>query len=148
MSDKKVQVEREDGLFEVVLREDDFTIDPSHIDSELCKFGQTMLQYGEIETELQVEVERKKIALEKLKADLDIGIRAQAAKDGVKLTENKIGTQICNNKSKLDLEYELAVSRGYHEMMRWAMRALQGKKDCLTALAYRERQLMKADEWN
>lgn len=145
--DKVVYVDRDGASCMITLQQDDFTIDPSHIDSELCNMGWIMLQYGEVETELQLEVDRKKAQLEKLKADLYISIRETASKDGIKMTENQLASKVASAATKGALEEEIATSRQNHALIRWAMTALQAKRDCLISLSYRERQLMKADHY-
>jgi len=145
---KAVYVETQDGKEEFVLKENDFTIDPSHIDWELCNMGKIMLDYGEVEVRLRVEVEQKETTLEKYKADLDAKIRDDAANSGDKLTEAKITNTIIGDDLRLALVNSISQSRSNHNMMQWAMRALQGKLQCLQALAYRDRQLMKADQFN
>jgi len=144
---KQVIIERADGPVAFELRPDDFTIDPSHIDLELCNLGRTMLEYGELETELRLEFERKDAALEKLEADIDMLLRAHFSNTGVKVTEKKLECEIARNVTRLAAVESKAVSNRHWNMMRWAMKALEAKKDCLVALAYRERQLMKADEF-
>jgi hypothetical protein len=144
---KRVALETPDGVVEYILEQDHFTIDPSHIDLELCNMGKVMLGYGEIETHLRLEVERKEAALDKYKADLDTKIRTDASIAGTKMTEGKVTAAITSDETRVALVESLATSRRHHNMMKWAMIALQSKRDCLIALAYRERQLMKAGEY-
>jgi hypothetical protein len=106
-----------------------------------------MLDYGELETELRLEVDRKKAALDKLEADLDVAERLEASKTGVKVTEKRIEKAILGHVDRIAALESIAESKKHHNMMRWAMMALQSKRDCLINLSYRERQLMKADHY-
>lgn len=147
MSDKTVTLERPGGPVTFTLPANDFTIDPTELDRELCSLGRVMLQYGEIECELRLEVDRKGAALSKLEADLDDTTRLEMSKAGIKVTEKKVESGIQGNPERLAALESVSVSRRNWNMMRWAMRAIDAKKDCLIALSYRERQLMKADQY-
>ena len=144
---KTVEIERPDGEVSFTLVENDFTIDPTHVDAELCNMGRTMLEYGDLETELRLEVERKEAALDKLHYDLDESKRHNAAMAGDKLTEAKLKVAITGHPQRIDMLESISKSKKNHNMMKWVMQALQAKRDCLIALSYRERQLMKADQY-
>jgi hypothetical protein len=125
-----------------------FTIDQSDLDSDLCRIGAIMLEYGQIEAYLRVEVDRKSADLERTYADLDNNIRLNAKAQGEKITENKIkNTVLLNPLFSAKLE-ELRSSKQNHALIRWAMTALQSKRDCLISFSYRERQLMKAEAYS
>lgn len=129
------------------IRKEDFEVDPTALDPQLCNLGQLMLSYGELETELRFEVESRVAKLDKYEADLDDFIRSEAKKEGEKLTEAKIKNQIISNKTRLEMVTGISEARKRHNMLRWAMKALEAKRDCLLAISYRERQLMKADRF-
>lgn len=129
------------------LKPEDFAIDTTLMERELCNMGSTMLHYAEIEVELKAEVERKETALVKLEADIDTNIRSTAAANNEKITEAKISTQVKGDLVRLQLLEELATIHQNHNMMRWAMKALDAKRDCLLAYSYRERQLMKSEQY-
>ncbi len=147
MSDKKVTLERPEGPVTFTLPENDFTIDPTELDRELCNLGRIMLQYGEIEVELRLEVERKGAAIDKMEADLDTDTRLDMSRTGIKITEKKVESTVQGHAKRIQALESQSVSRRNWNMMRWVMKALDAKKDCLIALSYRERQLMKADQY-
>ncbi len=146
-NDKVVTLERPDGPVSFTLPVNDFTIDPTELDKELCNLGRVMLQYGEIEAELRLEVERKAAALTKLEADLDTSTRLDLSKAGIKVTEKKVESTVSGHMQRINWLESLSKSRRNHNMMKWAMKAIDCKRDCLIALSYRERQLMKADQY-
>lgn len=123
----------------------DFSIDESNITPELCTVGAKMLDYGVLETRIRTEVASKEAYVEKLKADLDTRIRADAISSGEKLTEPRIGHKITASLEYQEALESLRTSRESFNVMRWAMVALAKRADCLIAFSYRERQLMKAD---
>jgi len=135
------------GDKQYTLDPDDFSVDASNITPDLCKIGADMLNYGALEAQLRTEIASKEAQLEKLKADLDTQIRAKAMSDGDKLTEPKIVHKIARDPAYHTLLTSLRVSRENFNVMRWVMIALQKKTDILISLAYRERQLMKADSF-
>ena len=145
MSDKIVTVERGGQPFQFKLEPTDFSIDPSHIDTALCNAGQIMLQYGELEAEVRAEVARKDAHLDQTYADLDSNIRVDAKQNGTKVTENQIKNEILSNPAYQVLMDGLRESQSNQNVMRWEMNALNKKTDCLIAMAYRERQLMKME---
>lgn len=147
MSDKVVTIERPEGPVSFSLPKEDFTIDPTALDKDLCALGRVMLDYGEIEAELRLEVDRKDAALERLEADLDTRCRVDLANQAEKVTEKKVEAAINAHPDRLAALDSLAVSRRNWNLMRWAMKALDAKRDCLIAMGYRERQLMKADHY-
>ena len=144
---RTVVIERPDGAVQATLQATDFKIDPSSIDSQLCNLATLILSYGEIETELRVEAERKHAGVDKLEADLDEAYRLEMSKIGAKTTEAKVKNAVLGNPIRLQALESLSQSRRNHNMLKWAMKALDAKRDCLLALAYRERQLMKADHY-
>jgi multidrug resistance efflux pump len=123
----------------------DFTIDMSNITPDLCTTGAKMLDYGALEARLRTEVSSKEAQVEKIKADLDASIRAEAISSGEKLTEKKIEYKIVGSEQYQSSILSLRESKENYNVMRWAMTALTKKTDCLISLSYRERQLMKAD---
>jgi hypothetical protein len=135
------------GEQEYTLDPVEFSVDESNITPDLCKIGATMLNYGAVEARLRTEVASKEAYLEKLKADLDTQIRADAITSGEKLTEPKIVHRINADPAYQELLLSLRLSKESFNIMRWAMIALQKKTDILISLAYRERQLIKADSF-
>lgn len=142
-----IRIEREGEIVEFSLNENDFTIDPTNIDAELCNLGRVMLEYGQLETELRLEVDRKKASLDHLVAKLDAEVRTEASKTNTKITEKRIESVITGHPERQAAIESLALSNQYYGLMRHAMRALDAKTGCLQALAYRDRQLMKADSY-
>lgn len=123
----------------------DFGIDESAIDRELCTLGSTMFNYGQEEGKLRVELEQAKSNLEFTEAAVDADIRLKSKADGGKKTESQIKNEIILSdlyRSAL-VNYEDVQKR--YNMIKAAMIALSAKRDCLIALSYRDRQMMKAD---
>lgn len=142
---KTVQVERDGDLIALELESRHFIIDPGALDWDLCNMGQILVNYGEIEAELKAEVERKDSSLELLHANMDNETRALARSSGEKMTENMIERTIIRNETYQAAVESLRISRKNHNLMRWAMGALNKKVECLINLSLRERQLMKTE---
>src|SRR3990167_1701901 len=145
---KIIQVETTEGLQEVILPVEDFGIDPTDIDAVLCKMGKLLLYYGEVEAALKMEVERKEADLEKLEADFDSHVRWEAKTKSEKITEKQVETKVTVNPQRLQLIENLHRSRKNYNLARWAMKALDAKKDCLLAIAYRDKEIMRVDRYN
>ena len=123
----------------------DFGIDQSNIDNELCELGSKMFTYGEAEGVLRVAVESAKADLEFTEAILDTDIRMKAKESGTKITEAQVKNEII-----LRQEYKQSIAKLLHAQdeynrIKAALVAMGAKKDCLIALSYRDRQLMKAN---
>ena len=146
-SDKVVEVENGDTIQQVVVSPRHVSIDESCIDADLCSMGRFLLYYGEVETLLRLEVERKQAALKRLEADLDATVRATAKSTGEKLTEAIVGSKVITDPSRQALIESMLKSQKNHNLMRWVMSALNAKKECLIAISYRENQIIKADRY-
>ena len=123
----------------------DFSIDQSNIDNELCSLGSKMFQYGETEGEWRVNLDRDKSDLEFTEAVLDADIRNKAKESGSKKTEAQIKNEIIQDplyKQSLD---KLMEDQDRYNRIKAAMVALSAKRDCLIALSYRDRQMMKTN---
>ena len=148
MSDHStVTVERDGVEVSLTLDPRHFSIDPSILDRHLCEAGQNMLQYGQLEAELRTEVARKEALIDSAYASLDLDIRQRAKQGGTKVTENQIKNEILANQTYQGGLDNLRESQRNHNVMRWAMNALNKRTDCLIAMAYRERALIKAGEY-
>lgn len=106
-----------------------------------------MLFYGDIEARLGAEVERREARLKELEGELDLSVRASSAGSGERLTENRITALIQTHPAHKQHVDNLVESRRNHNLMKWAMRVLQGKRDILVALTYREKELIKSDRY-
>lgn len=123
----------------------DFHIDQTIIDIELCNVASTMMKYAEQEAQLKLQVETLENNLDTLKANLDDFFRLNTDE---KLTEARIKSMVIRDVRTTELTTELLQKKLQHNQMRSAVYALQARKDCLIALAYRDRQLAKMDGWN
>ena len=142
-----VYVEREGELHKFNLDPSHFSIDASALDRDLCSAGRIMLEYGVLEAELRTEVARKEANLDHVVASLDSEIRLKAKQEDNKITEAAIKNRIILAQEYHDALESLRRSRQNHNTMRWAMNALNKKTDCLISMTYRERQLMKAEQY-
>lgn len=124
---------------------DDFNIDQSNIDNELCSLGKRMYEYGEQEGKLRVAVDDAKNNVEFVEGALDASIRDQAKAAGTKTTEAQVRNQIISSPLYKDALSKLMEAQRSHAIIRAAFSAICAKKDCLIALSYRDRQLMKAE---
>lgn len=145
--EKIIFVETADGPQEITLQPQHFSIDPGELDRELCQMGKLLIYYGEIETALRMEVERKEAALEKFEADFDSHVRFEHKAKNEKVTEKVVEAAVVSSEARQRLLESLRFSRSNHGMARWAMKALEAKKDCLIAMSYRERELIKAERF-
>lgn len=147
-SDKIIEVETNGGSYTIEVPPRHVSIDESCIDADLCSMGKFLLYYGEIDAAIKIEVERKEAELDRLEADLDAQIRANASITNDKLTEARVKGLVTTNSNRLQLVESLLKSKKNYNMMRWIMAALNAKKDCLIALSYRENQMMKAERFS
>lgn len=142
-----VTVESPEGVLQYEIEPSELSIDMGNITPDLCKIGERMLYYGAVEAQLRAEVAQKEARLEKLRADLDTAVRADAENRTEKMTEAKVAYRIVAADSYQALLDSLRHSKQNLNVMRWMMIALQKKTDILISLAYRERQLMRADTY-
>ena len=124
----------------------DFIIDQTIIDIELCNLAAMMMKYATEEARLRLQVDTLEEQIKKHEADIDSYIRTTKKEE--KPTEARIKGLIVTNERRQELVSELLDRQFEHNQMRWAVNALQAKRDCLVALAYRDRQLAKSDGWN
>lgn len=124
-----------------------FNVDPTALDADLCAIGKLMLYYADVETRLGAEVESRSARLKQIEGELDLSIRANSAATGDRLTENKISAMIITHPDRKTAQSLLVSSERNHNLMRWAMRILQGKRDILIALTYREKELIKSERF-
>lgn len=146
-SDKVVEVENGSSVQQITIPPRHVSIDESCIDSDLCSMGKFLLYYGEVETILRLEVERKQAELKRLEADLNSVVRATAKNNGEKLTEAMVDSKVITDPNRLALIESLLKSQKNHNLARWVMSALNAKKECLIAISYRENQIIKADRY-
>jgi hypothetical protein len=124
-----------------------FNVDTTALDADLCSIGKLMLYYADIETRLGAEVETRKARLKELEGELDLSIRATSAVNGDRLTEAKVGAMVVTHSERRNAQMLLVSSERNHNLMKWAMRILQGKRDILIALTYREKELIKSERF-
>ena len=130
---------------EYTIYDKDFVIDATILDHELCNVGKTMVQYGFCEAELREDVAVMEANLARMEANLYAEIRAKAAIENEKMTEKRLEHLITQSPTYIEAVDCLRRSRKNHNMLRWAMNALDKRAQALNALAYRDRQLMKAE---
>src|SRR3990167_2568641 len=116
-SDKVVEVENGDTVQTIVIPPRHVSIDESCIDADLCSMGKFLLYYGEIETILRLEAERKQAALKRLEADLDSTVRATAKTSGEKLTEAMVTSKVITDPSRQALIESLLKSQKNHNLI-------------------------------
>ena len=126
------------------INEDDFTIDRSDLDSDMCALPRRILHYGEMDSRFRLAVESRKVELEKLEADLDAEIRANHTGEK-RQTEGQIQSEIIRDKRYQTLQQQILEVQSSWNTMKWIMNALEAKKECLISLSYKERQLLKMD---
>lgn len=124
-----------------------FSVDPTALDQGLCSLGRLMLYYGEIEVTLGAEVARRQARLKELEGELDLSIRASSVGSADRVTENRISSLVKTNPSHKVSTANLVESEKNHNMMKWVMHVLRGKRDILIALTYREKELIKSDRF-
>ena len=135
----------EGQLVQVDLVPEDFGIDETMIDANLCQMGKLILNYGTIEAEVRLREGRLASELERITSLLDTQVRADFLAAGDKPTEAKVSHAISANEDYQAYVQALNQAKRDVAMMRWAMTALIHKSECLRAYAYRENQSMKAD---
>src|SRR3970282_1679373 len=116
----------------------DFGIDQSNLDNELCSLGSKMYEYGEAEGVLRVKVESAKADLETTEAVLDTDIRSSAKTTGTKITEAQVKNEIILRGEYREAVDKLLFAQNEYNRIRAALVAMGAKKDCLIALSYRD----------
>lgn len=142
--DNKISVEQANGAraeFELVSSH--FSIDPSEMDTALCQIGALLVNYGQIEAELQLEVSRNEADKERAYAIIDNELRQMSDK-GSKLTEARVKSMITLDPRYSEKVDALGRSRYNHAKIKWAMKALCEKSANLRAQAFRDRKLLEA----
>lgn len=133
---------------EIEIDEQDFSIDPSCIDTELCAIARKMMFYGSLESSLKVDMESLSTSVEELEGMLSTHYRDEIQGSGVRATQ-----QLITSKVKVDPTYKKMIEQ-LHEvernylLARAATRAIQAKKDCLIAFTYRDKEMMKVDRFS
>jgi hypothetical protein len=125
----------------------DFGIDQSNLDNELCSLGSKMYEYGEAEGILRVAVESAKADLEFTEAVLDTDIRMKAKESGTKTTEAQVKNEIILRQEYKESITKLLFSQDEYNRIKAALVSMIAKKDCLIALSYRDRDMMRVGKF-
>lgn len=145
----KITVERlevEDGQYvwkpyEYTLEtEGDFHIEQELLDHEICRQGRLMLQYGDIASELEAMLKRKEEELKFAYAVVASKIRADAEKEGRKITENKVAEETSQDESYRQVLFTVHKCRADALKADKWWKTMVKKADLLNALAWRQGQ--------
>lgn len=142
---REIQYETPEGAAALKVEPQHFTIDPSHIDADLCSIAALMLEYGSVEAYLRLDVDGREAALEKYEGELDVRIRDEGI---TKITEGRVKAMVQGDARRSALIADLGKAKLNLNIVRWATKALDGKRDCLIAMAYRENQLIKSERYS
>lgn len=145
IQEREIQYETAEGVTALKIEPHHFTIDPSCIDADLCTIAALMLEYGSVEAYLRLDVESREAGLQKYEGELDVKIRDEGI---TKLTEGRIEAMVNSDTKRSALIADLGKAKLNLNIVRWATKALDGKRDCLIAMAYRENQLIKSERYS
>jgi len=127
--------------------ENDFSIDPDNLDTELCRMARLMIRYGEIQAELKTQLSRKEENVKLTFAVISQNIRAHADTSGQKITESTV-----KEKAQVHEQYQLSLA-DLHNTQKYSImadnfwRTIQKKADLLQALTYRQSSEIKRGAW-
>ena len=117
--------------------DEDFSIDETNIDGELCMAAKRMVYYGNLASELGAQASRDKDRADQCYARLDLEVRNEGT--GEKLTEGKINAIIRSKPEYITIKDKHTASVMYQSKAENFFRSQQRRVDCITALAYKQR---------
>lgn len=141
----KIYFDSEHGPQLVEISDEQLSIDPTNLDTDLCGIGKTMLQYGSLEARLRFQVDRAESHLKHVEAVADGVVRENNKAEGKKITEAQVKSLIPQFDEFKEALEKVQASRYNWNLARWVMNSLTAKKDCLLAMNYRDRALIRAD---
>lgn len=114
--------------------EDDFQIDESNIDGELCRMGQLLACYGEIQANLKAALSRREDVAKReyAAAFLRNQTLGKATVDTLKAQAETDNAVVMANANRIQFEEQ------FHKIDNY-FKALLRKSDCLIALTYKIR---------
>ena len=127
--------------------ENDFNIDETQLSKNMTLSGSTIARYASLASDLRAESARKKAELEFYESGLELRIRDEASKKGVKTTEDMIKSLKRTDQKRYDMNITLLESEHNCDKMENLFRALVKKIDLLIALSYKQKAELKGSGW-
>ena len=117
--------------------ENDFTIDETNIDGELCMASKRMVYYGNLSAELEAQATRSKDRLDQYYSEL--AIKTRAAHAGGKLTEGGLKEIILTDPQYISMQDKCTTDYMYQKKVENFFKSQQKRVDCILALGYKQR---------
>lgn len=115
--------------------EQDVNIDPDQLDTEWLEQPRLMIKYAKAATQAKAELDHAKEAVEVTKANLDKNIRSYPEKyDISKITETVVQNTILLQDEYQEASQTSIEARHEFEMARYAVQAIQDRKEALENL--------------
>jgi ethanolamine utilization cobalamin adenosyltransferase len=115
--------------------QNDIRIDENALDVEWLQQASLTFEYGLYQAKCKKICDKKKEALDLVRADLDKAIRKSPEKYGIeKVTETAVSSAILQQEEYQEANYELIDARYELDIASGALRALQDKKSALENL--------------
>jgi hypothetical protein len=116
----------------------DFTINDELIEADMCRLGQLLCTYGDLQAETKSTLARKEEELKQIYAQEALNVREMLRKAGEKSTESIVNETVLVsfNYTMKQAEVQLARSVAYRCENWW--RSIQKKADLIQSLAYRQ----------
>lgn len=112
-----------------------FKLDDNNLDAEICRMGQLLLEYGDLEAELKAQSARKKAAIDYVGSI----IAGQIRDSGKKLTESAIKEQVVLSDDYQNSVFLFQDAEKDSNKITNHFRSLQKKADLLIALTYKQK---------
>ncbi len=120
--------------------ETDMALTDEGLDQEMCAIPSLMAKYGQISSELQAGMLRKKNNVEFAEAELAQAIRISHAAAGEKLTEPGIKEQINQSQEIEDMRHAAYDAERQYRMLMAFYTALKEKSSLSIAMCYKQKE--------
>lgn len=118
--------------------ENDFQLDESNLNYELCRLGQLLARYGQLAAEQSTNLQRKEAYVKLVKAKVAGALRSEAEQKGKKMTENALEEKVIISDLYQQALQELHILRADAIKVENWYRSLIKKADLITALVYKQ----------
>ena len=118
--------------------ENDFSMDESNLNRDICRMGQLMVKYGTLAAEQSANLSRKEEYVKLTKASLSGALRSQAEANGDKLTIPDLADKVTVHATYQQALSELHILRADSLKADHWWRAVVKKADLLNAMAFRQ----------
>lgn len=123
--------------------ENDFSINDSNLDGELCRMGKLMVRYGGVASELGANLRRKEEEVKLVYAQVAGATRSTHEQNGTKVTEKSLDSEVIQSTQYQAALGQLHLVRADAVKADHWWRSISKKADLLQALVYRQNAEIK-----